>query len=204
MEDWYPDKLIVSAKGTPETLKQVLGAFEADAAFHYAEFGIYEASTALSILEACPNAQVSLFDFDHTIDKARKRLAAFQGRVHFYGNSQRHLDSYNWALALLIRDNPEPIFDYVFLDGAHTYAVDALTFFLCDRLLKVGGYADFDDYGWRLRGSSIDPTKVPVIAEQYTDAQIDAYQVKMIVDDLVKRDPRYEEVMRNKVYRKVA
>ena len=150
MDNWYPDKLVVGSKGTPSTLKHVLGAFGTDTAFHYAEFGIYEASTAFSILDACPQARVSLFDFDHTIEKARQRLAAFGDRVKYYGNTQRHLDSYNWPLALLIRDNPGPIFDYVFLDGAHTYAVDALTFFLCDRLLKVGGYADFDDYGWRL------------------------------------------------------
>jgi hypothetical protein len=40
--------------------------------------------------------------------------------------------------------------DYVFLDGAHTFAIDALTFFLTDRLLKIGGHFDFDDYSWKL------------------------------------------------------
>jgi hypothetical protein len=63
---------------------------------------------------------------------------------------------------------------------------------------------DFDDYTWRLRGSSLDPVKVPAIAAQYTDEQIDAQQVKMIVDHLVRPDRRYEAVLRNKVFRKVA
>jgi hypothetical protein len=45
---------------------------------------------------------------------------------------------------------------------------------------------------------------VPEIAEQYTDEQIDAFQVKMIVDLLVRPDPRYAEVVPNKVFRKTA
>lgn len=62
---------------------------------------------------------------------------------------------------------------------------------------------DFDDYTWRLRGSSLDPSKVPEIYLQYTDEQIDSYQVKTIVDTLVKKDLRYEEVVKNKIYRKI-
>ena len=125
--------------------------------------------------------------------------------MHVYGNSQRFNDSYNWALMQLIAaQRGRPLFDYCFLDGAHTVAVDALNFFLADRLLHVGGWMDFDDYTWRLRGSSLDPDKVPAIAAQYTDEQIDAQQVKMIVDHLVRPDRRYEEVLRNKVFRKLA
>lgn len=68
--------------------------------------------------------------------------------------------------------------------------VDALNFFLADRLLQVGGWMDFDDYSWRLRGASLDPDKVPAISAQHTDEQIDARQVKMIVGELVRRDRR--------------
>ena len=58
---------------------------------------------------------------------------------------------------------------------------------------------DFDDYNWTLRGSSLDPTKVPQIAEQYTDEQIDSCQVQMIVDELVRRDGRYRQVFKDKI-----
>ena len=105
----------------------------------------------------------------------------------------------------LIEQHPTtPIFDYCFLDGAHTFAVDALNFYLCDRLLAIGGYMDFDDYHWKLRGSSLDPSRVPEILLQYTDEQIEARQVKMIVDVLVRPDPRYQECVPNKVFRKIA
>lgn len=74
-------------------------------------------------------------------------------------------DSYNWNLIKLFKSSGfQPIFDYCFLDGAHTFAIDALSFFLVDKLLKVGGYVDFDDYGWRLRNSSLDPEKIPEIS----------------------------------------
>jgi hypothetical protein len=75
---------------------------------------------------------------------------------------------------------------------------------LCDLLLNVGGYIDFDDYGWRLRGSSLDPRRVPVTAELYTDAQIDDLQVKAIVDLLVRRGGTYKEIVKNRLFQKVA
>ena len=96
--------------------------------------------------------------------------------------------SYNWQLAKLVAANDGPIFDYIFLDGAHTFAVDALTFFLCDKLLKIGGYIDFDDYNWTLRASpSLRPERFPLTAKLYTREQIDTPQVKMIIDLLVRK-----------------
>jgi len=204
VKDWYPAKLKVPQRGEIGTINSVLDQFSEETAFHYAEFGIYEGSTALTVLKNRPKATVSLFDFDAALKAAHPRLAAYEDRITYYGNSQRHLDSYNWPLMKLIEGGATDLFDYAFLDGAHTVAVDALTFFLCDRLLKVGGFMDFDDYHWRLRGSSLDPAHVPEIGEQYTDAQIDAKQVQMIVDHLVKPDRRYREVLKNKVFQKVS
>ena len=96
------------------------------------------------------------------------------------------------------------LFDYCFLDGAHTFAIDALNFFLCDKLTRIGGFIDFDDYGWKIRGSSLDPIKVPAIKEQYTDEQIDSQQVALIIETLVKTDKRYKEIASNKIYQKLA
>lgn len=75
-----------------------------------------------------------------------------------HGNSRKTMDSYNWSLMKLLQVRREPFFDYVFIDGAHVWAIDALTFFLVDRLLKPGGYIDFDDYDWTIRNSpSVNP-----------------------------------------------
>lgn len=103
----------------------------------------------------------------------------------------------------ILREHPEPIYDYVFIDGAHTWAHDALAFLVIDRLLKPGGYVDFDDYHWTLADSpSLNPQVFPKTAEWYTRDQIEAKQVKLVVDLLVRRDDRYEEVLADKVFRK--
>lgn len=203
-KDWYPTKLNVGDIGTRATYDFMKSVFSPTQHITYAEFGIYRADTAKNVCELFPNATMHLFDFTSAVEAAEGKLARYPNRKFFYGNTQKYNDSYNWSLMKLIRANPVPIFDYCFLDGAHTLAVDGLTFFLCDRLLRVGGYMDFDDYHWRLHGSSMDPSKVPEIADQYTKEQIETSQVAMIVDDLVKRDPRYIEMVPDKIYRKVS
>lgn len=201
---WYPQNLRVGEAGTAGTYGFMETVFEPNQAFTYAEFGIWKADTAANVCRRFPNANLHLFDFEENIQAAREKLSVFPNQIAYYGNSQRYNDSYNWALGkLVLQHNATPLFDYCFLDGAHTFAVDALNFFLCDRLLKPGGYMDFDDYHWKLRSSSLRPEKVPEILLQYTEEQIAAQQVKMIVDGLVKTDPRYVERVPNKVYQKL-
>lgn len=199
---WYPTALKVGPQGTVATYNFMQTVFKEQDCFHYAEFGFYQGATIKNVRQLFPNAIIHAFDFEDKVAVLKQELIGFN---YFYGNSQRYNDSYNWSLMKIIEQRGVvPFFDYVFLDGAHTVAVDALTFFLCDKLLKVGGYMDFDDYGWSIKGSSLDPEKVPEIALQYTDEQIKCRQVAMIVDLLVKTDCCYEEVIPNKVYRKIA
>jgi len=202
---WYPRNLAVGEKGTPKIYQFLSEAFSETQNFRYAEFGFYRAATALTVAKRFPKAELHLFDYSQAVEAARLKFAELPNRVFFYSSTERYLDSYNWPLVqLLSQQAGAPLFDYCFLDGAHTFAVDALTFFLADRLLNVGGYLDFDDYRWRLRGSSLDPERVPQTSLMYTEEQIDTYQVALIVEELVRRDPRYVEVMPNKVFRKVS
>jgi predicted O-methyltransferase YrrM len=62
-------------------------------------------------------------------------------------------DSYVWFLHRKLREQLrdsriEPLYDFVFLDGAHTWPVDALAFACLDKLLVPGGWILFDDLGW--------------------------------------------------------
>ena len=198
---WYPDRLSVSELGTISTIEFMKSRFGKYDAFSFAEFGIYEGSTALAIAEYFPNCTLFLFDFHTTIEKYKHRFFHHSKRTNFYGNTDRYQDSYNWSLSKLIETNPNLKFDYVFLDGAHTFSIDALTFFMCKSMLKPGSYLDFDDYGWRLLGSSLDPKKVPEIELQYTGEQIGDYQVARIIDQFVKTDIDFNEILSNKIYR---
>jgi len=61
--------------------------------------------------------------------------------------------SYTWELMKIIEQQTiqgkcKPIFDFCFIDGAHTWEVDGLAFFLVEKLLKPGGWILFDDLYW--------------------------------------------------------
>jgi predicted O-methyltransferase YrrM len=62
---------------------------------------------------------------------------------------------YNWFLRRMLREREadgsiEPLYDFCFLDGAHTWVDDGLAFLLVDRLLRPGGWILFDDLAWKL------------------------------------------------------
>ena len=174
---------------------------------HIAEVGIYKGHTSLEFARFLNGeGELHLFDYDDRVKEVAKTIAnAGFHNVRTFGSSYKLLDSYNWSLARVLEQNTEPIYDYVFLDGAHTWAVDALTTFLADRLLKVKGYLDFDDYSWTLGESPVlNPKVFPLTGKLYTDEQIEAKQVKMIVDLIIRRDSRYREVVPNKIFQKMA
>lgn len=170
-----------------------------------AEIGVDQGVTAEAILVWLGGrGTVHLFDFEDCLDKVTQRLRTHQ-LTNFvaHGNSRRTLDSYNWSLMRMLQQNPAPLFDYVYLDGAHTWAIDALAFFLIDQLLKPGGYIDFDDYHWTIEQSpTVNPRVCPRMREIYTEEQMQAQQVALIVDLLVRRPGRYEEVVPRKIFRK--
>lgn len=196
----------------PQTLR-VEGANQGTVAFLastscrvIAEVGIYEGHTSRQIAEfLAGDGELHLFDFADRVDEVMAQLnKAGYHNIVGYGNSRKLLDSYNWSLMRVLQQNRTPIYDYVFLDGAHVWALDALAFFLIDRLLKPGGYIDFDDYGWSLAISpALNPVDFPKTAELYTSEQIQERQVAIVVDLLVKRDHRYVEVVKNKIFQKV-
>ena len=170
-----------------------------------AEIGVDQGATSEAILGWLDGrGELHLFDFDDRLTSVAERLRG-KGLTNFvtHGNSHRTLDSYNWSLMTVLQDSPAPFFDYIYMDGAHTWAVDALAFFLVDLLLKPGGYIDFDDYYWTIDGSpTVNPRVHPRMREMYTDEQMQTRQVASIVDLLVRRPGRYEEVVPNKIFRK--
>jgi hypothetical protein len=173
-----------------------------------AEIGIYEGATSEGIARVLAerDGELHLFDFDDRVEAVVRRLQGpGYARVIGHGNTRKLMDSYNWALGRLLAAPEPPRFDYVFIDGAHLWGLDALTFFLADRLLAVGGHIDFDDYDWSLAASqTMNPDVLPATAELHTREQIECPQVAMVVDLLVRPDPRYEEVVPDKAFRKVA
>lgn len=197
----YPSTLAVS--GPNKATLQFLGTTECRT---IAEIGVYVGETSEGLARFLNGlGMLHLLDYEDQVLNVQRRLRKLgYDNVIAHGNSRKLLDSYNWSLMKLLQQHTGPIFDYVFIDGAHTWNVDGLTFFLVDRLLRPGGYVDFDDYSWSLANSpSLRPCVFPLTAELYTSEQISVAQVALIVDLLVKPNPRYQEVVPNKIYRKL-
>lgn len=198
---WYSDKV------STQTNRKTVAFLSSSQCRNVAEFGILKGATSLEIAKHLDGSgSLWLFDFEHNVNYVAQLLGEHGfSNVHGYGCSTKPLDSYNWPLMKILEQNHYPMWDYVFLDGAHTWNVDALTFLLADRLLQVGGFMDFDDYGWSLAKSpSLNPEAFPPTAELYTEEQIEVKQVKKVVDILVRRDRRYVEIVPNKIFQKRA
>jgi predicted O-methyltransferase YrrM len=201
VEQGYPASDL-NVEGPNGTTVEFFGSTDSRA---YAELGVYKGYTAARIAEQLAGeGEIHLFDYEDRLAEAALRVRATgHTKVIEHPNSRRIMDSYNWSLMRLLAQHGEPIFDYVFIDGAHTWMLDALAFLLVDRLLRVGGYVDFDDYAWTLAGSpSMKPEVFPDVCRLYSSEQIDERQVALVVDLLVRPDPRYEELLENKVFRK--
>ena len=168
-----------------------------------AEIGIGIGATTKELAQILDNqGTLHLYDFHGKVIEVVTDLDALGYKnIVGFGNTRRHWDSYNWSLLKQIENTGGPIYDYVYLDGAHTLLHDGLAFFLADRLLKVGGCIDFDDYFWSVSKSK---WMADNRYEFMTEEQVEAQQVKLIIDTLVLQNPRYDEVTPNKVFRKIA
>jgi predicted O-methyltransferase YrrM len=99
--------------------------------------------------------------------------------------------SYTWELMHLLENQRqgEWVFDFAFIDGAHSWFVDGLAFFLVDMLLKPGGWMLFDDLDWTFATiGELD------FVRSMTEDERNTPQVGKVFDLLVRRHPGYGEL----------
>jgi len=185
----------------------------------YAEIGIWRGDTTEAVAKAIPaGGTIHLFDYTDVIDTVLKRLNKLSKQIRIvpHANTRKLRDSYNWSLMQMLRTSAVPIFDYIYLDGAHCYDTDALAFFLLDKLLKVGGYIELDDYTWTHDVSMTNHCKQmraagkadaahlleETLHGQFTDTQLKTSHIGEVVDLLVKPMPNYTEIVADRIYRK--
>ncbi|MEM8804226.1 MAG: class I SAM-dependent methyltransferase [Pseudomonadota bacterium] len=172
-------------------------------AINFGELGVGIGATTLAVAEKMSGkGEMHLFDFERRVDELARDLKdrGFDN-ITTYSNTERHWDSYHWNLSKLIREGKGEFFDVIYIDGAHTYLHDALAFFMCDRLLKVGGILVFDDWYWAFANSKW----MADTRDQFmTEEQAEALQIKMFLEELVNDHVGYKEVEKLTVYRKIA
>lgn len=66
----------------------------------------------------------------------------------------REYSSYTWWLKKQIEHhsdksgNCQPVYDFIYLDGAKNWTIDGMAVILAEKLLKPGGWLLLDDLGW--------------------------------------------------------
>jgi predicted O-methyltransferase YrrM len=99
--------------------------------------------------------------------------------------------SYTWRLMKMLEANPEPRYDLCYLDGAHSWFVDGLAFFLVDRLLRPGGWIVFDDMEWTYAASPA--LRDTDMVRRMPREERETPQVRQVFDLLVKPHPAYDQ-----------
>ena len=115
------------------------------------------------------------------------KIAGLEHRVEL--NFEPH--SYTWHLMRNMERYVEHPFDFVFLDGAHTWDTDGFAFLLVEQMLSVGGWILFDDLNWTFdRSPSLkDTNRVRSMPEEMRSTP----QVRLIWEKLVLPNPNFCE-----------
>lgn len=100
--------------------------------------------------------------------------------------------SYTWRLMRMLETDPQPRFDLCYLDGAHSWFVDALAFLLVDRLLDQDAWLILDDLNWTYADSP-SLSRLPETAAMPEDERTTA-QVRKVWELLVMTDPDYTDL----------
>jgi predicted O-methyltransferase YrrM len=206
----FPKECAVNGEANGHVLELIKAqAEDGNRVMNYVEIGVYAGDTAIAVARLLePGATMQLFDFDAQLKvteirmKSDEPLAEKDIEVRLTPNTNLTYDSYNWSLSHCLMEQLS--YDFVYLDGAHTWHHDGMAFLLIDKMLRPGGIIVFDDTEWTISQSkTMNPAVYPEVTAQYTEDQISALQVKMILELLVKPDPRYEEIIPNVAFRKV-
>ena len=105
--------------------------------------------------------------------------------------------SYVWDLSQLANNEDDLIFDYILLDGAHCFQVDAAALWYLEYMMKSGTILELDDWGWTPSGS---PT-CGYIRHLFTDDQWKSFPVNIIIN-MLEKSPNYETLVEHRFYKR--
>ncbi|MHB1537084.1 MAG: class I SAM-dependent methyltransferase [Solirubrobacteraceae bacterium] len=142
-----------------------------------------------SALEANGKGRLTSVDMTQIAERARggEELLARGGLSHRVEVVLEH-GGYNWFLHRKLREQLrsgaiEPLYDFVYLDGAHTWPEDGFALLLLERLLKPGGWVHLDDLTWLASDR-----------DDFSAQQRSFPHVQEIWDLLVVPNPAFEEM----------
>lgn len=129
---------------------------------------------------------ISVQSYASNIEVVLEKLGLQEVVTYFYEPT-----SYLWRLMRMLEEDPTPHFDFCYLDGAHSWAVDGFAFLLVNRLLRPGGWIIFDDLDWSYAASPA--MKGTDFVESLPIDERETPQVRKIWELLVKTHPSFDQ-----------
>lgn len=163
-----------------------------------AEIGVDIGATAIEILKILEDKdQYYMFDFEDKIYELAsdfENLSYVRATVVPCGNTNKIYDSYAWTLQKMYANNKSPVFDLVYLDGAHTFIHDAITICLLKKMVKKDGVIVIDDMDWTIKNSpTCNPNIRPAVLDEYTQEQIECPQVSIATNIFLDDDINWKK-----------
>ncbi|UPY38019.1 class I SAM-dependent methyltransferase [Sediminicoccus sp. KRV36] len=162
-----------------------------------AEIGVGIGATTRELARLLNHAgELHLFDYADVLATLLTELeqAGWRNAVA-HPNGRKIFESYSWSLAQLLRgmrqSGQDGVFDFVYLDGAHSWGHDAPAALALVPLLRPGGVLLLDDHRWTFAQSpSLNPERHPPTAAQYSQEQIVTPHVALICEVFLDHDRR--------------
>jgi len=107
--------------------------------------------------------------------------------------------TYTWYLKTQIEKhlgrsgNVQPIYDFIFLDGAKNWSTDGLAVVLAERLLRPGGWLLLDDLGWSYANNVKTSQHYGLKIDQLSDQERDEPHLRAIFDLLIRTNPAFDQ-----------
>lgn len=168
--------------------------FDAEQIGDCLELGFYHGVSSAYIAEMVRQRGGRLTTIDR--DEAREKSPNITTLLAELGLSDRvtvHFEPrcYTWRLMRIIEANPDPVFDFCYIDGGHSWSVSGFGFFLVEKLLRPGGWILFDDLDWSYQRMIGADGSVPAFMRSMPPDEIAAPQVRKIWELLVKPHPSF-------------
>src|SRR3954470_15708489 len=112
----------------------------------------------------------------------------------------REFSSYTWWLKEQVQarsdraGNVEPVYDFVYLDGAKNWTIDGLAVVLAEKLLRPGGWLLMDDLGWTYADDPGREATDGIVHRELSREERTQPHLRAVFDLIVAQHPAFTEL----------